>query len=407
MPCLSRREPRRAEVLRGMRRASAPDLFRVSGAEPVRQQILRRVWRQARREHPGAFVRAGRDCTSLFDRAARAAGGSPGTLRIARVLHAEASGREDPHLAKRNRRRAQAGHRDVHGRVGLHRDVRAARSRGSPRDHGPRLRSHSRRRPRIRGHDQPVPRRRRHGAFSARRSPTRTMRAARCGPRSPSRRARAPPGGRPARPRAEFRMRIGINSGPVVVGAIGRDLRMDYTALGDTVNLAAPAHEDRAARPDRGQREHAGRLCEGYLRVRGSREVPGEGKDRAVRAYGVQREIAGRTRLEVSRERGLTPLVGRAAERERLTEVFRQRQRRRRRRGPASPATRASASRACSTSFCEVTMTATTSSSRRPASPTGAPWRTARSSSFIGDYLDLSEGLTTEEIKARVAAWLR
>src|SRR5918992_1899433 len=37
----------------------------------------------------------------------------------------------------------------------------------------------------------------------------------------------------------EFRLRIGINTGPVVVGAIGRDLRMDYTAVGDTTNLAA------------------------------------------------------------------------------------------------------------------------------------------------------------------------
>src|SRR5262245_52632256 len=37
----------------------------------------------------------------------------------------------------------------------------------------------------------------------------------------------------------EFRMRIGINTGVVVVGAIGKDLRMDYTAVGDTTNLAA------------------------------------------------------------------------------------------------------------------------------------------------------------------------
>ena len=41
------------------------------------------------------------------------------------------------------------------------------------------------------------------------------------------------------RTRVEFRMRIGINTGPVVVGAIGSDLRMDYTAVGDTTNLAA------------------------------------------------------------------------------------------------------------------------------------------------------------------------
>jgi class 3 adenylate cyclase/tetratricopeptide (TPR) repeat protein len=37
----------------------------------------------------------------------------------------------------------------------------------------------------------------------------------------------------------EFKMRIGLNSGPVVVGSIGDDLRMDYTAVGDTTNLAS------------------------------------------------------------------------------------------------------------------------------------------------------------------------
>lgn len=37
----------------------------------------------------------------------------------------------------------------------------------------------------------------------------------------------------------EFRMRMGLNSGPVIVGAIGDDLRMDYTAVGDTTNLAS------------------------------------------------------------------------------------------------------------------------------------------------------------------------
>ena len=34
-------------------------------------------------------------------------------------------------------------------------------------------------------------------------------------------------------------MRIGLNSGPVVVGAIGEDLRTDYTAVGDTTNLGS------------------------------------------------------------------------------------------------------------------------------------------------------------------------
>lgn len=39
--------------------------------------------------------------------------------------------------------------------------------------------------------------------------------------------------------RLKFQMRIGLNSGAVVVGSIGDDLRMDYTAIGDTTNLAA------------------------------------------------------------------------------------------------------------------------------------------------------------------------
>ena len=37
----------------------------------------------------------------------------------------------------------------------------------------------------------------------------------------------------------EFKMRVGLNSGPVIVGAIGDDLRMDYTAVGDTTNLGS------------------------------------------------------------------------------------------------------------------------------------------------------------------------
>ncbi len=39
--------------------------------------------------------------------------------------------------------------------------------------------------------------------------------------------------------RLPFQLRIGLNSGPVVVGKIGDDLRMDYTAIGDTTNLAS------------------------------------------------------------------------------------------------------------------------------------------------------------------------
>jgi class 3 adenylate cyclase/tetratricopeptide (TPR) repeat protein len=120
----------------------------------------------------------------------------------------------------------------------------------------------------------------------------------------------------------DFRMRIGINTGPVVVGAIGRDLRMDYTAVGDTVNLAARLLN--VAQP--GQivaSRHSKELCEGFFVFDDLGDFQVKGKTDPVRAYAVTQEIGGRTRLEVSRERGLTPLIGRAAERQRLAEAFR------------------------------------------------------------------------------------
>ena len=118
-----------------------------------------------------------------------------------------------------------------------------------------------------------------------------------------------------------FRLRIGINTGPVVVGAIGRDLRTDYTAVGDTTNLAARLLN--LAQPGQiviSARVH--RPTEGFFLFEDLGEFTVKGKSAAVRAFAVTGEIGGRTRLEVSRERGLTRLVGREQELLRLREAY-------------------------------------------------------------------------------------
>src|SRR3989442_5598196 len=121
--------------------------------------------------------------------------------------------------------------------------------------------------------------------------------------------------------RVEFRVRIGINTGLVVVGAIGPDLRMDYTAVGDPTNL--PARMLNLAQP--GQiviTAHTQRLTDGFFLVEDLGEFSVKGKSEPVRGYAVTSEIRGRTRLEVSRVRGLTPLRGREAELTQLRDAY-------------------------------------------------------------------------------------
>src|SRR2546425_2939307 len=120
----------------------------------------------------------------------------------------------------------------------------------------------------------------------------------------------------------EFRMRMGINTGLVVVGAIGKDLRMDYTAVGDTTNLAARLLG--LAKP--GQivvSRRTQHLREQFFTFEELGEFQVKGKTDPVRAYALVGEIRGRTRLEVSKERGLTPLFGRGPELRRLTDAYR------------------------------------------------------------------------------------
>src|SRR5213593_5248498 len=115
-------------------------------------------------------------------------------------------------------------------------------------------------------------------------------------------------------------MRIGLNTGAVVVGAIGDDLRMDYTAVGDTTNLAARLQQ--TAQPGTVVvSEATHRAIEGFFETLdlGRLEVKGH---EPVRAWQVVRARGARSRIAVGHERGLTPFVGRDRELQTLLARF-------------------------------------------------------------------------------------
>jgi class 3 adenylate cyclase len=121
----------------------------------------------------------------------------------------------------------------------------------------------------------------------------------------------------------DFQARQGLNTGLVVVGAIGNDLRMDYTAVGDTTNIAARLQQ----RADRGRiviSESCHRLVEGYFHTRAVGVIELKGKAEPVRAWEVIAARQARTRLDIEAERGLTPYLGRDRELRLLTESFEQ-----------------------------------------------------------------------------------
>ena len=116
---------------------------------------------------------------------------------------------------------------------------------------------------------------------------------------------------------AVVKIRAGLNSGEVVVRAIGSDLHMDYTAVGQTTHLAARMEQlaDPGAiviTPD------TLALVEGYVEVKSLGPVPVKGLPDPVEVYEVTGAGAARTRLQAAARRGLTRFVGRDAELEQL-----------------------------------------------------------------------------------------
>src|SRR5919202_3965143 len=109
------------------------------------------------------------------------------------------------------------------------------------------------------------------------------------------------------------RFRVGLNTGPVVVGKIGDDLSMDYTAIGDTANLAARMQQ--LAEPGSVTlSEHTYRAVRDYIECASLGPLTVKGKAAPVTAYQAVGVKGLRTRLEVATARGLTPYVGREHE---------------------------------------------------------------------------------------------
>jgi class 3 adenylate cyclase len=111
----------------------------------------------------------------------------------------------------------------------------------------------------------------------------------------------------------EFKMRIGLNSGPVIVGSIGDDLRMDYTAVGDATNLAA--RMESMARP--GATLGTGythKLARDFFEFEPLGKVQVKGKEEPVEAYELIKASEVETRIEAAVAKGLTKFVGREEE---------------------------------------------------------------------------------------------
>jgi class 3 adenylate cyclase/tetratricopeptide (TPR) repeat protein len=111
----------------------------------------------------------------------------------------------------------------------------------------------------------------------------------------------------------EMQMRVGLNSGEVVVRAIGNDLHMDYSAVGQTTHLAA--RMEQLATPGSIRLTAATlRLVEGLVQVNALGRFPVRGLPEPVEVFELVGASAVRRRLQAAAARGLTRFVGRQQE---------------------------------------------------------------------------------------------
>jgi class 3 adenylate cyclase/tetratricopeptide (TPR) repeat protein len=120
----------------------------------------------------------------------------------------------------------------------------------------------------------------------------------------------------------DFEMRIGLNTGKVIVGAIGEDLRMDYTAVGDTTNLAARIQQ--TAQPGKvWLSRNTQNIISGFFQIEsvGDHELKGIAEKQSIfKLLAEHKEV--RTRFEAGLARGITGLVGRRPEMKILREAW-------------------------------------------------------------------------------------
>jgi class 3 adenylate cyclase/tetratricopeptide (TPR) repeat protein len=119
----------------------------------------------------------------------------------------------------------------------------------------------------------------------------------------------------------DLAFRLGLNSGEVVVGRIGDDLRMDYTAAGHSVGLA----QRMEALAEAGAcylTDATAQLVAGYFTLEDLGEFDVKGVGEAVRVHKLLGMGSARTRFDVSRNRGLTHFVGRAPDLQTLEQAL-------------------------------------------------------------------------------------
>ena len=116
-------------------------------------------------------------------------------------------------------------------------------------------------------------------------------------------------------------VRMGLNTGPVVVGTIGDNLRMDYTAVGDTTNLAARLQQH----ADPGViviSEATQRLVQGYVRTEPIAGFEAKGKSEPIAGFKLLGRGPRQSALESGDERSLSRFVGRDREIATLADVL-------------------------------------------------------------------------------------